>query len=290
MEEHRRGLPWEILVLVFEASSPSTLAVLGGVSLDFLIATSKILYGRVEIRTLKGLEGLFSGRDRETKSLLRINSYLSLLQVKSLTLDFSSLPDSPSTPLSSHLDLDFARTIDFDGNPPLLIPLDKITIILNTSNRETLLPLLHLRLLPHLNPLHVAYELPHRSGHLSSPWSDVRSPHLENWTRVESVSFRGVLSYSYQADSSQVHPASLPFTTLARLDELRLYLDTLLHHGQDFLGRLEKIPVITSLEHVREGGIVLVVASEEERTETMKAVQMLSTEGLRTKFTVVSES
>lgn len=225
-----------------------------------------------------------------SQSLLRINSYLSLLQVKSLTLDFSSLPDSPSTPLSSHLDLDFARTIDFDGNPPLLIPLDKITIILNTSNRETLLPLLHLRLLPHLNPLHVAYELPHRSGHLSSPWSDVRSPHLENWTRVESVSFRGVLSYSYQADSSQVHPASLPFTTLARLDELRLYLDTLLHHGQDFLGRLEKIPVITSLEHVREGGIVLVVASEEERTETMKAVQMLSTEGLRTKFTVVSES
>lgn len=115
------------------------------------------------------------------------------------------------------------------------------------------------------------------------------SPHLETWTRIESVSFRGVLSYSYDASTSQVHPASLPFAALARI-ELRLYLNSLLHHGQDFLGRLEKIPVITSLEHVRDGRIALVVASEEERLEAVRAVQRLSTEGLRAKFIVMVES
>ena len=61
-------LPWDVLLLVFVASSPSTLAVLAQVSLDFLIATSPLLYGSVEVKTLEGLGGLFCGRkDPRTK-------------------------------------------------------------------------------------------------------------------------------------------------------------------------------------------------------------------------------
>ncbi|KAL7413281.1 hypothetical protein BDY24DRAFT_441530 [Mrakia frigida] len=86
----RRVLPWDVLLLVFQESDPSTLASLGSVSLDFLVATSPHLHGSVEISTVEALEKLFCERKQPTTSPpSRINPYS--------TSPFLKPASSPST-------------------------------------------------------------------------------------------------------------------------------------------------------------------------------------------------
>lgn len=167
------------------------------------------------------------------------------------------------------------------------IPLNNLTLILNPSNREYLLPFLYFHFFPRLNPVSVSFGCPNRPSASTTPWSDVRSPHLDTWTRLRKISFDGILPYSYAADTSQVHLASLPSAALARLREMRLPLGTLLHHGKEFLERLEQMPVLEALEQVKDGVITLVVEREEERWGVEGKVKGLVTVGLRRKFRVV---
>ena len=62
-----RRLAWDVLVHIFKESDPSTLAILGRVSLDFLTATSPILYKHVETKSVESLEMLFCDRNGEKK-------------------------------------------------------------------------------------------------------------------------------------------------------------------------------------------------------------------------------
>ena len=57
-------LPWDVLFLVVENSDPATLAVLGRVSLDFLQASARHLYGHVEVKSFKQLQQLFCERTK----------------------------------------------------------------------------------------------------------------------------------------------------------------------------------------------------------------------------------
>jgi len=63
-------LPWDVLLHIFQLSDVPTLAVLGRVSLDFLVATSPLLYREVEITSLGQLEKLFCERkEKKVNSL-----------------------------------------------------------------------------------------------------------------------------------------------------------------------------------------------------------------------------
>jgi len=55
-------LNWDLLLLLLQLSDVPTLAVLGRVSLDFLVATSPLLYREVEITSMDQLDKLFCVR------------------------------------------------------------------------------------------------------------------------------------------------------------------------------------------------------------------------------------
>jgi len=113
----RARFPWEILLSIFDQADPSTLAALGGVSMDVMETTSPSLYRIVTITSVKQLKGLFCRREEETTkvsssrqcdlqslplllSLLRLSgplnpsSLLALLLRLSIPLHFESSPSS----------------------------------------------------------------------------------------------------------------------------------------------------------------------------------------------------
>ena len=68
----RHRLPWDIVVLVLAEADPSTLAVLGRVSYDFLASTTPLLYEKVTVVSGEQLEALFCVR-KEAKKVSSIS-------------------------------------------------------------------------------------------------------------------------------------------------------------------------------------------------------------------------
>ncbi|KAL7412901.1 hypothetical protein BDY24DRAFT_81451 [Mrakia frigida] len=94
----RARLTWDVLLLVFQLSDVPTLALLGRVSLDFLTATSPLLYRDVEISSLKQLRTLFCEKKEITVSFDFSSLSLPLL------LPLDSIASLPSRPPPNHLE------------------------------------------------------------------------------------------------------------------------------------------------------------------------------------------
>ncbi|KAL7413671.1 hypothetical protein BDY24DRAFT_60980 [Mrakia frigida] len=265
----RRRLPWDVLLLVFKEADPSTLAVLGRVSYDFLAATSLGLYRDVVVTSAKQLRGLFCIRwqqhERKTKTSSRIDSFLSLSQIKILSL----LPFESYS--FSTLDLWSSR---MEGSVP--IPLNDIRISVQYSYQSHLhLQNLHTCLLPLLNPARCFYDT-HGRREQEGPWTNIGSSNLTGWTRLQHLEIRGSLPYSSLETGAFV--GALPSPSINQRRTIRLHLSSLLCRLkptlEDFLdtyllGRDSQY----GLDTLQVGSLVLVVPKH-KKEEVEEAVRV----------------
>ncbi|KAL7413566.1 hypothetical protein BDY24DRAFT_388937 [Mrakia frigida] len=268
----RRRLPWDVLLLVFKQADPSTLAVLGRVSHDFLTATAQELYKLVAVTSVKQLEGFFCKRtvaqeERKTKTS-RINPHLSLSHIHTLIIDFTSLSSRRRVPNS--LSLSSSR---LDDQRPLL--LEHLEVSSDYSKVEVL-RLLYSSLFPRLNPTRCSYKIVGRAlpqahwVHLSHNYPT----QLLGWTQIQTLDLSGVFPRVFL--NGQDHLAGLPPPFPDHRRVLRLRVASLLSSStgsesiMDIIGRN---PVFFGLEEMQDGSIVLVVKSEEEKREAEAAVQ-----------------
>ncbi|KAL7412906.1 hypothetical protein BDY24DRAFT_391529 [Mrakia frigida] len=270
-------LTWDVLLLVFQLSDVPTLALLGRVSLDFLTATSPLLYRDVEISSLKQLRTLFCEKKEITtpSEPSRIDPYLSLTQLQSLVLDFSSDPsvldlndDGPPFPL------DFSR---LSSSSPL--PIDCLQLCYGPQKCEELLTFLLSTLLPHLNPTRCAHK--NKVPFWLRVWDG--SP-LAGWTRIRTLRLGGIFPFICPDDFLDDNPLMLGFLPRARSVQL-----VRLEFGHDCWktgADIEKevIPELLNVadsndpmgfSHLKDGTVVLEVDSEERRDAAEKLVSSL---------------
>ncbi|KAL7413666.1 hypothetical protein BDY24DRAFT_389216 [Mrakia frigida] len=268
----RRRLPWDVLLLVFKEADPSTLAVLGRVSYDFLTATAPELYRDVVVTSVKQLERLFCRRiERKTKNSSkissRINSHLSLSQIQTLTLEFSSVPAPKAISISSSR---------LDDERP--IPLDYLGISLDYSKTESLPPL-YSSLFPKLNPNRCSYQVAGRPF-TSVRWVDLDGQSnslLLGWTRIRSLDIVGVFPFMFF--NNYDHLAGLPSPSPDHRRVLRLHVTSLRYRSlnlPDIKPLLDDVgdhSDVFELDGMQDESVVLVVKSEEEKGEVEAAVR-----------------
>ncbi|KAL7413561.1 hypothetical protein BDY24DRAFT_58583 [Mrakia frigida] len=267
----RRRLPWDVLLLVFKQADPSTLAVLGRVSHDFLAATALELYRDVVVTSMKQLEGLFCERKvvqagRKTKTS-RINPHLSLSQIQTLIVDFTSL----SSPVPNSLSISFSR---LDDQRPL--PLEHLEVSLDYSKVEEVLWLLYYSLFPRLDPTRCSYKIVGRALP-QTPWVNLSRNHTTQplgWTQIQTLDLSGVFPCVFNGHR---HLAGLPppFPDHRRVLRLRVasLLWSLYTNSEAIMVLIARNPVFFGLEEMQNGSIVLVVKSEEEKREAEAAVR-----------------
>ncbi|KAL7412957.1 hypothetical protein BDY24DRAFT_442070 [Mrakia frigida] len=245
-------LPWDILLLIIKCCDTPTLAKLARVSFDFLASTSH-LYHHIELGRLKPLVRLFwEFASTKVFATSRIAPYLSPLQIRTLTLNFSSVHFEPRLLTTHPLNLSFAR---IGGSDPLSI--DKIRIEVNQNSLDLVIALQR-ELLPHLNPISVVYAC--RSIPLAYQYnqSPKLSELLHSWSRLRSISFDGVIS-----SSAVTGLACIPPLTIASLEELVFCFPSAFWKFQHWRLRVEAAGVLGA----RDGSIRLVVASAASKVE-----------------------
>jgi len=89
----RPSLPWDVLLVLFELADPSSLALLGRVSYDFLVSTVPHLYQDVVLSSPSQISVMFCAREEKKK--------VSSTSPFSFVLPSSLSPDFLSTSLSS---------------------------------------------------------------------------------------------------------------------------------------------------------------------------------------------
>ncbi|KAL7413684.1 hypothetical protein BDY24DRAFT_415264 [Mrakia frigida] len=254
----RRRLPWDVLLLVFKEADPSTLAVLGRVSYDFLAATSPDLYRNVVVTSVKQVEGLFCERlvvqaGRKTK-------------IRTLAIDFSSLSPVPNSLSISSSRLDDERPI----------PLDYLEITLDYS-KTGILSLLCARLFPRLDPERCSYEIVGRALR-QNRWAEMNhqdTTQLLGWSRIQTVDIIGV--FPFTVFNTRDHLVGLPSPFPAQRRVVRLHVASLLSLAYPdidaLVGNIGSHSRFWGLDGMQDRSVVLVVRTEEEKREAEAAVQ-----------------
>ncbi|KAL7413619.1 hypothetical protein BDY24DRAFT_59766 [Mrakia frigida] len=270
----RRRLPWDVLLLVFKEADPPTLAVLGRVSYDFLTATAPELYRAVVVTSVKQLEGLFCERDviqagRKTKNSTktsRINSHLSLSQIKTLCVDLTSLSSVPKS-------ISISSSRLHDERP---IPLERSGIRLDYSKVE-ILQLLYSSLFPRLDPTRCSHKI------VGRPLQQVRWVHLQRkdtkellgWTQIQTLDLSGVLPSVLLGGRHYL--AGLPSPSPGQHRVVRIHVGSLLYglrrDSKSFVDMIGEYSSLSGLDGMQDGSVVLVAKSEEEKGEVEAAVR-----------------
>ncbi|KAL7411378.1 hypothetical protein BDY24DRAFT_417171 [Mrakia frigida] len=264
-----RRLPWEVLLLIVKEADPSTLAVLGRVSYDFLAATAPDLYRSVTVESLDSLKKLFCQREvkpeegRRTRSsppASRINLLLSLSQIQTLSITLDSFP--MTTRLSP------SRLVEATS-----IPLATLHLSLPHSIRGKV-DSLDRHLLPLLNPVRCHWNILRRPFK-GTRWVTIGRSSLAGWTRLEQVDLKGGLPWSEPREGLRL--AALPPPSLARRRVVRLHVASLFCLASpDLRCALDDIAgrdILYGLDTMQAGSLVLVVGSEEEKRETEEVVR-----------------
>ncbi|KAL7413252.1 hypothetical protein BDY24DRAFT_389447 [Mrakia frigida] len=254
-------LPWDLFLLIFSQCDIATLAQLGRVSHDFLVAVTRPLYGRIEIASVIALEVLFCERPETSPG--RINPYLSLSQTQTLVLDFTSLLSPPPSPSN----LSFDRILKTDP-----LPLNLLSITSRFDQHPYLDPI-YSSLLPRLNPTRFNFTVSERPFTASS-WLGLGVPPLLSWNRIQILEFKGVIPFSFHGGIG-----GLPSPSLGRRRVVRLHVSTLFfqrHEDVDLLLRaLFRNGIVVGLEFMQDASIMLLVRSEKERRGTEVAIERL---------------
>ncbi|KAL7413535.1 hypothetical protein BDY24DRAFT_57531 [Mrakia frigida] len=311
----RRRLPWDVLLLVFKQADPSTLAVLGRVSHDFLTATALELYRDVVVTSMKQLEGLFcerkvvqAGRKTKVSSLpssslfslstdlanplsqnpsktSRINSHLSLSHIHTLIIDFTSL----SSRVPNSLSLSSSR---LDDEQPL--PLEHLEVSSDYSKVEVL-QLLYSSLFRRLDPTRCSYKIVGRA--LSKArWVGLSRNYMTQplgWTRIQTLDLSGILPCV--SLNGHRHLAGLPSPFPDHRQVLRLHVASLLftvcRDAKEFVDLVGEHPDLYNFGERQARSVVLVVKSEEEKRDVEAAVEESpEIEGWRHVFAVELET
>ncbi|KAL7417290.1 hypothetical protein BDY24DRAFT_165351 [Mrakia frigida] len=292
-----RKLPWDVLLLVFKLSDRATLAKLGRVSLDFLAASSPHLYRDIKVTSVEELLRMFCQRKRSTHQS-RINSYLSLSTLRSLNVDFSALKIPIGLPPPLLRSLDFSRLLD-----PHSLPLDLLRFDWLISS-----PLhfyyMHSSLLPILNPRRIDFKMHQdRQSPTFRPspfWES--SFAIESWTRLEVVDLWGAIPVTSNPNQSETLLLGVPARTLLGLKRMRLHIASLVGwegHPATALEVVKELEVHENsremrsnrlgLSRMRDGSVVIVVESEEERRAVEDAFAVALHDLRRSLFSIVVE-
>lgn len=204
----------------------------------------------------------------------RINPFLSLSQIRSLTVDFASLPILPT-----YLRISSSR---FDATGPLSLDNLQVHYQDGCGSRPTL-EVLYSFLLPQLNPVRCtfhAFEVQSEDRD-NSPWIWLGTSTVLGWSRLTHLDIIGLIPYTGKSQMDRLVGLSPP-SVLRRL-ELRLHVasfvppchnhDAPIRHWDDFLMDFGLDSSRLGLKSMRPGSFVLVVRLEEEKRELKEAVQ-----------------
>lgn len=204
----------------------------------------------------------------------RINPFLSLSQIRSLTIDFVSLPILPK-----NLRVSSSR---FDVAGPL--PLDNLQVHYQDGFlHDPTLEVLYSSLLPHLNPARCtfhAFEVEQEERDYLA-WTQLGTSSLFGWSRLTQLDLIGLIPYTGRNHMDHLVGISSP--SLLRRLQLRIHVGSFVPPFHNHDGSVRELDnfftdfvldsVHLGLESMQPGSLVLVVRSEEERRDLEKVVR-----------------